>query len=195
MSCSGSSCRTSPTTSASSVALLRAGCTGCAPAASSGIPSSPYEDWKVTEPHRLAVERPIVVALDNPRQEQAEAQLAQLDPGQCRVKVGKELFTRAGPRWVRSLVERGHSVFLDLKFHDIPNTVAAAVSAAAELGVWMINVHALGGPAMLKAAREALEPWGREAPLRSEERRVGKEWRDRWSHGQAVKCKYRYSNR
>src|SRR5690625_2925920 len=124
MSCSGSSCRTSPTTSASSVALLRAGCTGCAPAASSGIPSSPYEDWKVTEPHRLAVERPIVVALDFPRQEQAEALLAQLDPGQCRVKVGKELFTRAGPRWVRSLVERGHSVFLDLKFHDIPNTVA-----------------------------------------------------------------------
>jgi len=119
----------------------------------------------VTEPHRLAVERPIVVALDFPRQEQAEALLAQLDPGQCRVKVGKELFTRAGPRWVRSLVERGHSVFLDLKFHDIPNTVAAAVSAAAELGVWMINVHALGGPAMLKAAREALEPWGREAPL------------------------------
>lgn len=108
---------------------------------------------------------PIVVALDFSHVEEASALVAQLDPAHCRIKVGKELFTRAGPAWVRALVERGFSVFLDLKFHDIPNTVAAAVQAAAELGVWMVNVHAFGGPAMLEAARTALEPFGKDAPL------------------------------
>lgn len=108
---------------------------------------------------------PIIVALDYPDSAQAEAMAAQLDPALCRVKVGKELFTRAGPAVVRALVARGFDVFLDLKFHDIPNTVAAAVAASAELGVWMVNVHASGGPAMLAAARASLQPFGERAPL------------------------------
>lgn len=88
-----------------------------------------------------------------------------LDPALCRVKVGKELFTREGPQLVKALINSGFEVFLDLKFHDIPNTVAAAVSAAAELGVWMVNVHASGGPRMMEAARKAIEPMGDNAPL------------------------------
>ncbi len=108
---------------------------------------------------------PIIVALDYPDSAQAEAMAAQLDPALCRVKVGKELFTRAGPAVVTALVQRGFDVFLDLKFHDIPNTVAAAVAAAAELGVWMVNVHASGGPAMMAAARASLAPLGQRAPL------------------------------
>ena len=98
----------------------------------------------------------IIVALDFERPEKA-VQLAQsLDPAQCRLKVGKELFTRGGPVVVERLQQQGFEIFLDLKFHDIPNTVAKAVRAAAELGVWMINVHACGGPRMLEAARQAL---------------------------------------
>jgi len=108
---------------------------------------------------------PIIVALDYPDRKQAEALAAQLDPQLCRVKVGKELFTRVGPDMVKALVARGFDVFLDLKFHDIPNTVAAAVSSAAELGVWMVNVHASGGPKMMAAARAALQPLGKDAPL------------------------------
>ncbi len=99
----------------------------------------------------------IIVALDydNPA---AALDLAQrLDPSLCRVKVGKELFTSAGPSLVEKLVERRFEVFLDLKFHDIPNTVAQACKAAARMGVWMVNVHALGGRKMMSAAREALE--------------------------------------
>jgi orotidine-5'-phosphate decarboxylase len=80
----------------------------------------------------------------------------QIDPASARVKVGKELFTRAGPDVVRSLVNRGFDVFLDLKYHDIPHTVGRACAAAADLGVWMMNVHALGGMAMMQAAREAV---------------------------------------
>ena len=72
------------------------------------------------------------------------------------MKVGKELFTAAGPALVETLVARGFGVFLDLKFHDIPNTVASACKAAARMGVWMMNVHASGGRAMMQAAREAL---------------------------------------
>jgi len=85
-----------------------------------------------------------------------EALADQLDPAQCRLKVGKELFTHCGPQVVHSIRDRGFDVFLDLKFHDIPNTVAGAVKAAADLGVWMVNVHAAGGARMMEAASEAL---------------------------------------
>jgi orotidine-5'-phosphate decarboxylase len=106
----------------------------------------------------------IIVALDVPAAEDALALAACLDPAICRVKVGNELFTRAGPAVVAALQQRGFEVFLDLKFHDIPNTVAGACRAAAELGVWMVNVHASGGIAMLEAAREAVGE-GAGAPL------------------------------
>ncbi len=108
---------------------------------------------------------PIIVALDYPDRKQAEAMADKLDPAHCRLKVGKELFTRAGPELVRALRTRGFDIFLDLKFHDIPNTTASAVAAAADLGVWMVNVHASGGPIMMSAAREALAPFGKNAPL------------------------------
>ena len=99
---------------------------------------------------------PIIVALDFPNENEALALVDQLEPGRCRLKVGKELFTRSGPELVKKLVKQNFDVFLDLKFHDIPNTVARACQAGADLGVWMINVHALGGRKMLEAAREAL---------------------------------------
>ena len=101
-------------------------------------------------------DRPIIVVLDYPSSDAALALVEQLDPKRCNVKVGKELFTRAGPGVVRALVDRGFRVFLDLKYHDIPNTVGAACAAATDLGVWMLNVHASGGPAMLQAARAAV---------------------------------------
>ena len=107
----------------------------------------------------------IVVALDHADASAALAMAARLDPALCRLKVGKELFTAAGPELVRELGRRGHEVFLDLKFHDIPNTVASALRAAAGLGVWMVNVHAVGGRRMLSAAREALGPPGSGVPL------------------------------
>ena len=96
----------------------------------------------------------VIVALDYPDRAAALALVERLEPGLCRLKVGKELFTRAGPQLVEELAVRGFEVFLDLKFHDIPNTVASACHAAADLGVWMLNVHALGGERMLLAARE-----------------------------------------
>lgn len=99
----------------------------------------------------------IIVALDFPSAEEARSFYKQVDPSRCRMKVGKELFTRSGPDFVRELVDSGFDVFLDLKFHDIPNTVAQACRAAAELGVWMLNVHALGGRSMMEAAREAID--------------------------------------
>lgn len=99
---------------------------------------------------------PIIVALDYPTAEQALAMAAKLDPKACRVKVGKELFTSAGPQIVEKLQQSGFDVFLDLKFHDIPNTCAKAVGAAADLGVWMVNVHASGGRRMMEAAKEEL---------------------------------------
>jgi orotidine-5'-phosphate decarboxylase len=98
----------------------------------------------------------VIVALDYADAGGALALVERLDPALCRLKVGKELFTAAGPVLVKSLAERGFGVFLDLKYHDIPNTVANACRAAAGLGVWMLNVHASGGRAMLQAAREAL---------------------------------------
>ncbi len=99
----------------------------------------------------------IIVALDYANANAALALADQLDPALCRVKVGKELFTREGPVIVKALQSRGFELFLDLKFHDIPNTVASAVHAAADLGVWMVNVHASGGSRMMTAARERLE--------------------------------------
>ena len=111
----------------------------------------------------MAGDPKVIVALDFPRAATALDLAERLDPAQCRVKVGKELFTAAGPALVERLTSRGFGVFLDLKFHDIPNTVAAACRAAAQLGVWMLNVHACGGRAMLEAAREAV-PVGDDAP-------------------------------
>jgi orotidine-5'-phosphate decarboxylase len=99
---------------------------------------------------------PIVVALDYPTSAQAIAMAQQLDPSKCRVKVGKELFTASGPAILEQLHKLNFDVFLDLKFHDIPNTCAGAVAAAAELGVWMVNVHASGGERMMVAAAEAI---------------------------------------
>jgi len=101
------------------------------------------------------------VALDFPSADAALALAARLAPERCRLKVGKELFTRAGPALVRDLTGRGFDVFLDLKYHDIPNTVGQACAAAADLGVWMLNVHALGGRRMMEAARAALGSSGR----------------------------------
>jgi orotidine-5'-phosphate decarboxylase len=99
----------------------------------------------------------IIVALDFPDALTALQLVEQLEPSMCKLKVGKELFTRAGPSLVEKLSGKGFDVFLDLKFHDIPNTVASACKAAAELGVWMVNVHTLGGRAMMEAAREAID--------------------------------------
>ena len=98
----------------------------------------------------------IIVALDFPDEASTMKLVERLNPDLCRLKIGKELFTRCGPDLVKRIVNSGYDVFLDLKYHDIPNTVANACKAAADLGVWMINVHALGGPAMLAAARNAL---------------------------------------
>lgn len=99
----------------------------------------------------------IYVALDYQNASDADALIEQLPSGKVGLKVGKELFTSAGPQWVASLVEKGFSIFLDLKFHDIPNTVAKAVTAAAKLGVDVVNVHASGGSRMMKAAADALK--------------------------------------
>ena len=104
-------------------------------------------------PHDIS---PIVVALDYPTPKQAIEMAQQLDPTKCRVKVGKELFTASGPAILEQLHKLNFDVFLDLKFHDIPNTCAGAVAAAAELGVWMVNVHASGGERMMNAAAEAI---------------------------------------
>lgn len=98
----------------------------------------------------------VIVALDYASGAEALAFAQRLDPKRCRVKVGKELFTVAGPALVEQLVARNFDVFLDLKYHDIPNTVASACKSAAALGVWMMNVHASGGRTMMQAAREAL---------------------------------------
>jgi len=107
----------------------------------------------------------VIVALDTTDARQALEFAAKTSPDLCKLKVGKELFTSTGPQLVEKLVDQGFDVFLDLKFHDIPNTVKKAVYAASQLGVWMINVHAIGGQAMLAAAREAVEMAGNRRPF------------------------------
>ncbi len=99
----------------------------------------------------------VIVALDFVDARSAKGLVDRLDPGDCKLKVGKELFTAAGPDFVAEMVGRGFDLFLDLKFHDIPTTAAQACKVAARLGVWMINVHALGGRAMMSAARAAID--------------------------------------
>lgn len=107
----------------------------------------------------------IVVALDFDSQKNALQFVDKIDPQACRLKVGKEMFTYFGPDFVKQLISRDFDVFLDLKFHDIPNTVAKACVAAAELGVWMVNLHASGGSKMMETSRQALEQFGHERPL------------------------------
>ncbi|RTZ15775.1 orotidine-5'-phosphate decarboxylase [Vibrio aquaticus] len=111
------------------------------------------------------IDQKVIVALDYDNQADALAFVDRIDPSSCRLKVGKEMFTLFGPDFVKELHKRGFSVFLDLKFHDIPNTCSKAVRAAAEMGVWMVNVHAGGGERMMTASREILEPYGKDRPL------------------------------
>lgn len=113
----------------------------------------------------MPCQTPIIVALDFPDAATAVAMADRLNPTHCRVKVGKELFTAAGPQVVEALQNKGFEVFLDLKFHDIPNTTAGAVRSAAELGVWMVNVHASGGRRMMEACREVLDKRTGQRPL------------------------------
>ena len=105
---------------------------------------------------RSHTDSPIIVALDFSSQDEAMKLIERLEPERCRLKVGKELFTRSGPQFVERLTKDGYDVFLDLKFHDIPTTVSRACRAAADIGVWMVNVHALGGMKMMQMARESL---------------------------------------
>ena len=107
----------------------------------------------------------IVVALDFDKKNDALSFVDKISPTDCKLKVGKEMFTYFGPEFVKTLTGKGFDVFLDLKFHDIPNTVAKAVTAAADLGVWMVNVHASGGSQMMTKAKQALENYGNDAPL------------------------------
>jgi len=107
----------------------------------------------------------LIVALDGIDEKTALAWADAWDPAWCALKVGHEAFTRFGPSFVRALIAKDFNVFLDLKFHDIPNTVAEACKAAADLGVWMLNVHAVGGLAMMQAARDALDTYGDTRPL------------------------------
>jgi orotidine-5'-phosphate decarboxylase len=111
-------------------------------------------DAKITVPNTSDAK--VIVALDYANAKDALSLVNQLDPALCKLKVGKELFTSAGPQLVEQLVAKNFKVFLDLKFHDIPNTVAKACEAASNLGVWMLNVHASGGSAMMKAALDGV---------------------------------------
>ena len=107
----------------------------------------------------------VIIALDYEKEADALALVDQLDPPNCRLKVGKEMFTTLGTNFVKQLHSRHFDVFLDLKFHDIPNTVARAVRSAADLGVWMVDLHASGGLRMMEEAKKILEPYGKDAPL------------------------------
>src|SRR3954470_7753903 len=153
--------RRSPSTSARTAASRRGNSSGSARRVVGGRRSRPAAPRSWTAPDAISRgcnldNKRIIVALDAPDADAALAIAARLDPKLCRVKVGKELFVAAGPPVVHRLQERGFEVFLDLKFHDIPNTVAGACRSAARLGVWMMNVHASGGEAMMRAAREAI---------------------------------------
>ena len=108
---------------------------------------------------------PIIVAVDFSDTKSAWNFIDKVEPKDCRLKIGKELFTHAGPDFIKQIQQKGFDIFLDLKFHDIPNTVAKAVAAAADLGVWMTNIHASGGVRMMKAAKDALYQYGKDAPL------------------------------
>lgn len=107
----------------------------------------------------------IIVALDYEKEAEALTLVDQIDPSLCRLKVGKEMFTTLGINFVKQLHQRNFDVFLDLKYHDIPNTVARAVRSAADLGVWMVDLHASGGLRMMEEAKRILEPYGKDAPL------------------------------
>ena len=107
----------------------------------------------------------IIVALDYEKESDALALVDQIDPSLCRLKVGKEMFTTLGINFVKQLHQRNFDVFLDLKYHDIPNTVARAVRSAADLGVWMVDLHASGGLRMMEEAKRILEHYGKDAPL------------------------------
>lgn len=113
----------------------------------------------------LEQSKKVLIALDYDDQQTALNFVKQLSPDSCRLKVGKEMFTYFGPTFVKELIDLGFDVFLDLKFHDIPNTVAKAVTAAAKMGVWMVNVHASGGVEMMTKAKQVLEQFGDKAPL------------------------------
>lgn len=107
----------------------------------------------------------VIVALDYETEREAFNFADQVDPSLCRLKVGKEMFTTLGTHFVKQLQQRNFDVFLDLKYHDIPNTVARAVRSAADLGVWMVDLHACGGLTMMETAKKILEPYGKDAPL------------------------------
>jgi len=107
----------------------------------------------------------LIIAMDFAEKNQALALSEQLDPKRCRLKIGKEMYTRFGPDLVKQLQSSGFDIFLDLKFHDIPNTVAKACAAAADLGVWMVNLHTSGGRKMMQAAADTLQSYGDSAPL------------------------------
>lgn len=107
----------------------------------------------------------IIVALDYETEREALRLVDQIDPSLCRLKVGKEMFTTLGTDFIKQLHKRHFQVFLDLKYHDIPNTVARAVRSAADLGVWMVDLHASGGLRMMETAKQILEPYGKDAPL------------------------------
>ena len=111
------------------------------------------------------MENKVIVALDYEKKKEAMQLVDQIDPSLCRLKVGKEMFTTLGTEFVKELQRRNFDVFLDLKFHDIPNTVARAVRSAADLGVWMVDMHASGGLRMMEAAKRILEPYGKDAPI------------------------------
>ncbi|MCO6544628.1 MAG: orotidine-5'-phosphate decarboxylase [Gilliamella sp.] len=108
---------------------------------------------------------PIIVAVDFADVKSAWNFIDRVDPKDCRLKIGKEIFTHAGPDFIKQIMQKGFDVFLDLKFHDIPNTVAKAIAATADLGVWMTNVHASGGSRMMTAAKDALYSYGKDAPI------------------------------
>jgi len=107
----------------------------------------------------------LLIAMDFAEKNLALSMADNLDPKGCRLKVGKEMYTRFGPELVKQLQDKGFEIFLDLKFHDIPNTVAKACAAAADLGVWMLNVHTSGGRKMMEAAMTELQQFGSDAPL------------------------------